>query len=107
VTAPETPDVVAVITSRDQLADVLTRLRMTVPATGPEAGLINAESMADAIIQGLNGSAEGEGAMSPCAACGHAMVRLRGQCWSWCGCRAGKHSAQASTGTRDQGGELT
>jgi hypothetical protein len=36
---------------RERLADALTRIEVRVPATGPMAGKIVAEQMADAIIQ--------------------------------------------------------
>ena len=39
--------------TRDRLVDVLARLEAIVSASGPEAGMINAESMADAIIGAL------------------------------------------------------
>lgn len=39
--------------TRDQLTDALTRLDVRVKASGPAAGMINAESMADAIIAAL------------------------------------------------------
>lgn len=39
--------------TRDALADALTRLEVNVQLTGPIAGMINAESMADAIIEAL------------------------------------------------------
>jgi hypothetical protein len=47
--------------SRDDLADALTRLDGAVPVDGPAAGMINADSMADAIIEALHeASTEGE-----------------------------------------------
>lgn len=39
--------------TRDRLIDALTRLDARVPVSGPAAGLVNAESMADAIIEAL------------------------------------------------------
>ena len=39
--------------TRDQLIDALTRLETHVLVSGPAAGMINAESMADAIIEAL------------------------------------------------------
>jgi hypothetical protein len=39
--------------TRDSLVDALTRLEVKVQLTGPIAGMINAESMADAIIEAL------------------------------------------------------
>ena len=39
--------------TRDQLADALTRLDVRVLTSGPAAGMINADSMADAIIEAL------------------------------------------------------
>jgi hypothetical protein len=39
--------------TRDQLTDALTRLDVRVLISGPAAGLINAESMADCIIEAL------------------------------------------------------
>ena len=39
--------------TRDQLIDALTRLETHVLVSGPAAGMINAESMADAIIGAL------------------------------------------------------
>jgi len=45
--------------TRDRLAGALTRLEVKVQLTGPIAGMINAESMADAIIEALG---KGEGA---------------------------------------------
>lgn len=39
--------------TRDSLVDALTRLELKVQLTGPIAGMINAESMADAIIEAL------------------------------------------------------
>jgi hypothetical protein len=36
---------------RERLADALTRIEVRVPATGPLAGKVVAEQMADAIIQ--------------------------------------------------------
>ena len=39
--------------SRDELADALTRLDVSVLTSGPAAGMINADSMADAIIEAL------------------------------------------------------
>jgi hypothetical protein len=44
--------------TRDALADALTRLEIKVQLTGPIAGMINAESMADVIIEALG---QGEG----------------------------------------------
>jgi hypothetical protein len=41
--------------TRDSLADALTRLEIKVQLTGLTAGMINAESMADAIIEALGG----------------------------------------------------
>ena len=41
--------------TRDSLVDALTRLEIKVQLTGPIAGMINAESMADAIIEALGG----------------------------------------------------
>ena len=41
--------------TRDELADALTRLDVRVQISGPAAGMINAESMADAIIEALTG----------------------------------------------------
>lgn len=38
---------------REALATVLTLLRVEVPTAGPAAGLVEAYSMADAIIKGL------------------------------------------------------
>src|ERR1039458_7794741 len=47
--------------SRDDLADALTCLDGSVPVDGPCAGMINADSMADAIIEALRGAgAEGK-----------------------------------------------
>ena len=40
--------------TRDQLTDALTHLDVRVALTGPIAGMINAESMADAIIEALD-----------------------------------------------------
>jgi hypothetical protein len=42
--------------TRDSLVDALTRLEIKVQLTGPIAGMINAESMADAIIRALGGT---------------------------------------------------
>lgn len=42
--------------TRDSLVDALTRLEVTVQLTGPVAGMVNAESMADAIIEALGQS---------------------------------------------------
>jgi hypothetical protein len=39
--------------TRESLTDALTRLEIKVMLTGPIAGKINAESMADAIIEAL------------------------------------------------------
>ena len=39
--------------TRDQLVDALTRLEIRVLVSGPAAGMINAESTADAIIEAL------------------------------------------------------
>lgn len=39
--------------TRDELADIISHLEASVPASGPAAGRINAGSMADAIIVGL------------------------------------------------------
>lgn len=39
--------------TRDRLTDALTRLEVKVTLTGPIAGMINAEAMADAIIEAL------------------------------------------------------
>jgi hypothetical protein len=39
--------------TRDALVNALTRLELRVQLTGPIAGMINAESMADAIIEAL------------------------------------------------------
>jgi hypothetical protein len=44
--------------SHDDLADALTRLDGAVPVTGPAAGMINADSMADAIIKALREQTE-------------------------------------------------
>ena len=44
-----------VTVSRDWLTDALTRLDVRVLTTGPAAGMINAESMADAIMEALAG----------------------------------------------------
>ena len=41
--------------TRDELVDALTRMTAEVPVTGPAAGMVNAESMADAIIEALDG----------------------------------------------------
>lgn len=41
--------------TRDQLVDALTRLDVRVLTSGPAAGLVNAESMADCIIEALAG----------------------------------------------------
>jgi hypothetical protein len=49
--------------SRDDLADALTRLDGAVPVDGPAAGMISADSMADAIIEALN-EASTEGKMT-------------------------------------------
>ena len=43
--------------TRDSLVDALTRLEIKVQLTGPIAGMINAESMADAIIEALGRAA--------------------------------------------------
>jgi hypothetical protein len=42
--------------TRDQLVDALTCLKVNVKTSGPAAGLVNAESMADAIIEALGDS---------------------------------------------------
>ena len=39
--------------TRAELIDALTRLEVRIPAFGPAAGMINAESMADALIEAL------------------------------------------------------
>lgn len=44
---------VAFTATRDRLVEALTRLDVSVLATGPAAGKINAESMADALIEAL------------------------------------------------------
>ena len=41
--------------TRDQLADALTRLDVRVLTSGPAAGIVNADSMADAIMEALAG----------------------------------------------------
>jgi hypothetical protein len=43
--------------TRDELVDALTRLDVRVPVSGPAAGMINAESMADAIIEARRAAA--------------------------------------------------
>jgi hypothetical protein len=45
--------------TRDELTDALTRLELRVQLTGPIAGMINAESMADAIVEALRLNAAG------------------------------------------------
>lgn len=45
--------------TRDQLANALTHAEVHVRVSGPGAGLINAESMADAIIEALEAGDEG------------------------------------------------
>jgi hypothetical protein len=40
--------------TRDELIDALTRLDVRVLVSGPIAGMINAESMADCIMEALN-----------------------------------------------------
>ena len=46
-----------VTVSRDRLADALTRLDVRVLTSGPAAGMVNAESMADAILEALSAAA--------------------------------------------------
>ena len=41
--------------TRDTLTDALTHLEVSVPVSGPDTGKINAESMADALIEALGG----------------------------------------------------
>jgi hypothetical protein len=45
--------------TRESLTDALTRLELRVMLTGPIAGMINAESMADAIIEALGQAGDG------------------------------------------------
>jgi hypothetical protein len=45
--------------TRDQLIDALTRLDVSVRVSGPAAGMINAESMADALIEALEDGGNG------------------------------------------------
>jgi hypothetical protein len=47
------PDPGRVTVTRDQLADALTRLDVSVLTSGPAAGMINADSMAGAILEAL------------------------------------------------------
>lgn len=42
--------------TRDQLVDTIACLKVNVATSGPAKGMINAESMADAIIEGLGAS---------------------------------------------------
>ena len=39
--------------TRDQLIEALTHLEARIPVSGPAAGLVDAESMADSIIEAL------------------------------------------------------
>lgn len=52
VTSPD-PAGDRVLVTRDQLADALTRLDVSVLTSGPAAGMINADSMAAAIMEAL------------------------------------------------------
>lgn len=45
--------------TRDQLIDALTHMEATVPVDGRKTVLLNAESMADAIIEGLEDGSDG------------------------------------------------
>ena len=47
--------------TRDELIDALTHLEVTVPTSGPLAGKVLAESMADALIEALDGIAAERG----------------------------------------------
>ena len=50
----EAATMAAFTATRDELADALTRLDVRVLVSGPAAGMINAESMADCIIEALS-----------------------------------------------------
>ncbi len=39
------------MSTHERIADVVTRFEISVPITGPSAGLINADSFADAVIE--------------------------------------------------------